>query len=144
MKGILRQQDRKLCLDPDGGSERLIVEFETFCHQTGLDSLEKGVIEDLLVIGQHMGIKLRELFFQVMNLMAVFYELRQTVCTESSILSINSIIFRVQKCIVKIQSAGMTGSGRRKNVRRIKFPGFRGKGPGDPVILAGSNENGQN
>ena len=113
------------------------------------DSLEKGVIEDLLVIGQHMGIKLRELFFQVMNLMIAFYELRQTVCTESSILSINSIIFRVQKCIVKIQSArrlhffpkqfraegveiclklsllfGMTGSGRRKNVRRIKFPGF--------------------
>ena len=116
-----------------------------------------------------MGIKLGELFLQVMNLTAVFYELRQTVCTESSILSINSIIFRVQKCIVKIQSAGrfhffskqfraegveiclklshlsgMTGSGRRKNVRRIKFPGFRGKGSGDPVILAGSNENGQN
>ena len=104
-----------------------------------------------------------------MNLMAVFYELRQTVCTESSILSINSIIFRVQKRIVKIQSAGrlhffpkqfraegveiclkfsllsgMTGAGRGKSVRRIKFPGLRGKGPGDPVILAGSNENGQN
>ena len=116
-----------------------------------------------------MGIKLGELFFQVMNLMAVFYELRQTVCTESSILSINSIIFRVQKRIVKIQSAGrlhffpkqfraegveiclklsllfgMTGSGRGKSIRRIKFPGLRGKGPGDPVILAGSNENGQN
>ena len=106
MKGILRQQDRKLCLDPDGGSERLIVEFEPFCHQTGLASLDKGVIEDLLVIGQYMGIKLGELFFQVMNFMIDFYELRQTVCTESSILSINSIIFRVQKCIVKIQSAG--------------------------------------
>ena len=116
-----------------------------------------------------MGIKLRELFFQVMNLMAVFYELRQTVCTESSILSINSIIFRVQKRIVKIQSAGrlhffpkqfraegveiclklsllsgMTGAGRGKSVRRIKFPGFRGKGPGDPFTLTGCNENSQN
>lgn len=53
-----------------------------------------------------MGIKFGELFFQVMNFMIAFYELRQTVCTERSILSINSIIFRVQKRIVKIQSAG--------------------------------------
>ena len=116
-----------------------------------------------------MGIKLGELFFQVMNFMIAYYALRQTVCNESSMISINSLIFRVQKSIVKIQSAGrchllpkqfcaegveiclklsllsgITGSGRRKNVRRIIFPGFRGKGPGDPVILAGSNENGQN
>ena len=49
MERILRQQDRELRLDPDGGGKRLFVELETFRHQRSISHRGKGIVKDLLV-----------------------------------------------------------------------------------------------
>ena len=49
MERILRQQDRELRLDPDGGGKWLFVELETFRHKSGVCYRGKRIVKDLLV-----------------------------------------------------------------------------------------------